>query len=59
MFLGAFDPHDQPKSLQERVVRLMPGSKVILPAGDFREWDAIESWARQIAQGLPVEVPVA
>jgi menaquinone-dependent protoporphyrinogen oxidase len=49
VFLGAFDPNDPPKSLQERLVRLMPASKQILPTGDFREWDAIEAWAREIA----------
>jgi menaquinone-dependent protoporphyrinogen oxidase len=57
VFLGAYDPHDPPKSLQERVVRLMPGSKGILPAGDFRDWGAIESWAREIAHGLLAKVP--
>ena len=35
--------------MQERLVRLMPAAKRALPAGDFREWDAIEAWARQIA----------
>jgi menaquinone-dependent protoporphyrinogen oxidase len=54
VFLGAYDPNDPPKSLQERVVRLMPGSKRILPAGDFRDWGAIEAWAREIAQGMAV-----
>ena len=59
VFYGAYDPHDPPKSMQERLVRLMPGSKQILPAGDFREWDAIEAWAREIAAELVVKVPVA
>jgi menaquinone-dependent protoporphyrinogen oxidase len=52
VFLGAFDPHDPPKSMQERLVRLMPASKQILPAGDFREWDAIEAWADGIARAV-------
>jgi menaquinone-dependent protoporphyrinogen oxidase len=59
VFLGAFDPHDPPKSLQERVVRLLPTARRILPAGDFREWDAIEAWARGIAAALATEAPVA
>ena len=59
VFLGAYDPDDPPKTLQERIVRLMPGSKKILPAGDFREWDVIESWAREIAKGLATPAPVA
>jgi menaquinone-dependent protoporphyrinogen oxidase len=58
VFLGAFDPKDPPKSMLERLVRLMPASKQILPAGDFREWDAIEAWARGIAAELAAEVPV-
>ena len=49
VFLGAFDPTDPPKSLQERLVRMLPVAKRVLPAGDFREWDAIEAWARAIA----------
>lgn len=56
VFLGTFDPHDPPKSMQERLVRLMPAAKRILPAGDFREWEAIEAWAGEIAADLAVEV---
>jgi menaquinone-dependent protoporphyrinogen oxidase len=59
VFLGAFDPNDPPKSFPERMVRMMPAVKRILPAGDFREWEAIDTWARQIAAQLPVAVPVA
>jgi len=58
VFLGAFNPNDPPKSMQERLVRLMPASKQILPVGDFREWDAIEGWAREIAAELVAMVPV-
>ena len=58
VFLGAFDPNDPPKSLQERFVRIMPAAKRVLPAGDFREWDAIEAWAREIAAGLGAKEPV-
>jgi menaquinone-dependent protoporphyrinogen oxidase len=58
VFYGAFDPNDPPKSMQERLVRLMPASKRILPAGDFREWDGIEAWAREIAAELVAKVPV-
>jgi menaquinone-dependent protoporphyrinogen oxidase len=43
----------------ERLVRLMPASKNILPEGDFREWDAIEAWARDIATALgAARIPV-
>ncbi len=58
VFLGAYDPKDPPRSLSERIVRLMPASKNILPAGDFRDWDSIEAWARDIAAALqPTSVP--
>ena len=58
VFYGGYNPHDPPKSMQERLVRLMPASKQVLPAGDFREWDALEAWAREIAAELGVMVPV-
>ena len=52
VFFGAFDPTDPPASLSERFVRSMPGSKGILPPGDFRDWPEIEAWAREIARVL-------
>jgi menaquinone-dependent protoporphyrinogen oxidase len=59
VFLGAFNPNDPPKSMPERLVRLMPASKRILPVGDFRDWEAIEAWAREIASDVVAKVPVA
>ena len=56
VFLGAFDPKDPPRAMVERLVRMMPASKDILPPGDFRNWDAIEAWAREIAATLAVPV---
>jgi menaquinone-dependent protoporphyrinogen oxidase len=58
VFSGAFDPTDPPATLSERVVRMMPAAKGILPAGDFREWPAIEAWAKEIAATLAEPVPV-
>jgi menaquinone-dependent protoporphyrinogen oxidase len=58
VFQGAYDPQDPPKSMQERLVRLMPAARNVLPAGDFREWDAIEAWARDIGRSLTARVPV-
>ncbi len=59
VFMGAWDPDDPPRSMPERFFRLVPASKKILPAGDFREWDEIEAWARQIAAELVAPVAVA
>ena len=56
VFLGAFDPDDPPRALSERIVRMMPAAKSVLPPGDFRDWDAIEAWAREIAATLPSPV---
>lgn len=58
VFQGAFDPSDPPKAMSERIVRMMPAAKKILPAGDFRDWDAIEGWARGIAAALRTPVGV-
>lgn len=55
VFMGAFDPTAPPASFPERVVRLMPAGKSMLPAGDFREWPEIEAWAREIGGALRVE----
>lgn len=52
VFKGAFDPTEAPKAMSERFVRLMPAAKRVLPTGDFREWDLIEGWAREIAAEL-------
>ena len=57
VFLGAYNPDLPPKSMPERFLRLMPASKKILPPGDWRDWDAIEAWARTIAAQLR-EAPV-
>jgi menaquinone-dependent protoporphyrinogen oxidase len=59
VFQGAFDPKDPPKALSERVVRLLPAARKVLPTGDFREWPAIEAWAHEIATELEAPVPVA
>jgi menaquinone-dependent protoporphyrinogen oxidase len=52
IFDGVFDPDSPPRVMSERIVRMMPGSKNILPAGDFRDWPAIEEWARTIAAAM-------
>jgi menaquinone-dependent protoporphyrinogen oxidase len=52
VFFGAWDPAAPAVGMAERFVRLMPASKTTLPAGDFRDWPAIEAWAGEIAAGL-------
>jgi menaquinone-dependent protoporphyrinogen oxidase len=58
VFLGAFDPNDPAKVRSERLVRMLPAVKNALPAGDFRDWDAIEAWAHEIAETLASPVVV-
>jgi menaquinone-dependent protoporphyrinogen oxidase len=58
VFSGAFDPNDPPRAVSERIVRMMPAAKGILPPGDFRDWPAIEAWAREIAAAVMSPVPV-
>jgi menaquinone-dependent protoporphyrinogen oxidase len=58
VFGGAFDPTLPPQTFAERVLRILPMSKGILPIGDFREWPAIEAWAREIAMDLNEPVAV-
>lgn len=52
VFFGAYDPEAKPIGLGERMTRMMPAAKAALPAGDFRDWERIDTWARQIAQQL-------
>jgi menaquinone-dependent protoporphyrinogen oxidase len=60
VFYGAWDPSKPPVGFAERVVRLMPAAKNAMPAGDWRDWPAIEAWADEIASELlPATVPVA
>ena len=55
VFFGAYDPDAEPVGLGERLVRHMPAAKDALPAGDFRDWAAIEAWAQEIAESLGAE----
>ena len=49
VFLGRYDPDDPPQSFPERIVRMLPMAKGVLPHGDFRNWPDIEAWALEIA----------
>ncbi|MFC4786287.1 flavodoxin domain-containing protein [Nocardioides sp. MAHUQ-72] len=54
VFYGAL----QPEKLRrfDRLVRRVPRGRQLLPAGDFRDWTAVDEWARQIAAELPRSV---
>ena len=55
VFFGAFDPDAEPIGIAERlggVFMRMPAIRKELPAGDFRDWPAIDAWAGGIAQEL-------
>lgn len=52
VFFGAYDPEAEPIGMAERITRAMPAAREALPAGDFRDWDAIDAWAGQIADEL-------
>jgi len=49
VFLGRYDPDEPPRSFPERIVRMLPISKGVLPHGDFRNWPDIDAWASEIA----------
>jgi menaquinone-dependent protoporphyrinogen oxidase len=52
VFRGRWDPSDPPMSVGERLFRILPISRDVLPIGDYRDWDAIDSWANEIADEL-------
>ena len=52
VFYGAYHPDLRPGTLLERLTNLIPAVKDALPAGDFRDWLAIEAWAHGITREL-------
>ena len=52
VFFGAYDPDGPAVGLGERFVQHMPAARAALPAGDFRDWPAIDAWAAHIAAEL-------
>jgi len=56
VFFGAWDPEAPPIGLAEGLMagfaRFLPAAKEAIPGGDFRDWPAIEGWARGIAAEL-------
>jgi menaquinone-dependent protoporphyrinogen oxidase len=52
VFFGAWDPEAPPVGVAEKLMKLMPAAKDALPAGDFRDWDAVDAWTAEIAAAL-------
>lgn len=50
VFFGALDPGRL--GLQHRLIRKLPAGRALLPEGDFRNWDDIETWVGGIARAL-------
>ena len=58
VFFGAYDPDASPVGLAERFVKHVPAAQdAAMPAGDFRDWPAIDAWAAQIAAELGAGQP--
>jgi menaquinone-dependent protoporphyrinogen oxidase len=51
MFFGAYF-RGRPVGIAERFVEKMPAARNAMPEGDFRDWQAIEAWAADIAREL-------
>lgn len=51
VFFGAWDPQAPTIGLAERLVRRLPATDAT-PAGDFRDWAAIDAWTAGIAREL-------
>ena len=53
VFFGAYDVEAPPIGLAERLTRHLPAAaRDAMPAGDFRDWAAIDAWADGIAAAL-------
>lgn len=50
VFFGVLDPGKL--AFSERLIRSMPAGRNLLPEGDFRDWQAIDTWAESIAHEL-------
>jgi menaquinone-dependent protoporphyrinogen oxidase len=55
VFFGAFDVNAPPVGVAERLMHHLPAvARTAIPAGDFRDWEAIDAWADEIAASLAV-----
>jgi menaquinone-dependent protoporphyrinogen oxidase len=51
VFFGAWDPNAPKVGLTEQLVRRLPAAAET-PAGDFRDWVAVDVWSAEIAREL-------
>jgi menaquinone-dependent protoporphyrinogen oxidase len=51
VFFGAWDPDTPKVGLTEQLVRRLPAAAET-PAGDFRDWPAIDAWSADVAREL-------
>jgi len=51
VFFGALDPARL--DFRDRMARRLPAGRRLLPAGDFRDWNAVDAWAREIGAQIP------
>ena len=55
VFYGSYDPSAPPVGMVERLGSMftrIPAIRDAMPAGDFRDWPAIDAWADEIADVL-------
>jgi menaquinone-dependent protoporphyrinogen oxidase len=57
VFYGALDPEQL--RMVDRIIRRLPTGHRLLPEGDFRDWAAIDAWAKEIGAELPGGTPPA
>lgn len=55
IFYGSYDPGSDPIGSLEWWCRYVLATSPTFPAGDFREWHAIDAWANEIGTELTAE----
>ncbi len=55
VFFGALDPGTL--GVRDRLIRALPAGRALLPEGDFRDWQEIDTWCDAIARDLAALPP--